>query len=79
MKSRLTAFHWDDCGGTAAHIISMSVIPDPIKLPGHMNISVHAMVDSALTSPLEVCTGCLCPLTVHGCHADSDHGTKTPQ
>ena len=54
IKSRLQQFQWRDCGGSAAHIVSMSVGPDPIKLPGTMKIGAVANVISALKSPLQV-------------------------
>ena len=53
-KSRLGAFQWKDCGGSAAHVVFMNVSPDPLKLPGTMKIGVNATVTTAFTSPLQV-------------------------
>jgi len=40
-------FHWDTCGGSGVSIKSVSVVPDPIVLPG--NITAHAAVTVGTT------------------------------
>lgn len=54
----MQAFSFKNCGGDFAGLTKLQVIPDPLKLPGNINVSAVGYIMEALDSPLQVIPQC---------------------
>jgi len=50
-------FSWNDCGDVsyASNISNITLMPDPLKLPGNVTLGFSGKLDMDLQAPLKVC------------------------
>uniref|UniRef100_A0A8C4RCF7 GM2 ganglioside activator n=1 Tax=Eptatretus burgeri TaxID=7764 RepID=A0A8C4RCF7_EPTBU len=53
---RLGKFAWDDCGARAdvAHLRNLTILPDPVEIPGNLYVAASASTTGVINGPLQV-------------------------